>query len=215
MEEANVTLVHKKDSMELAENYRPISLLSILSKVLECCWVCIKLYHHVKQFVSPFQHGFLRSRSCITQLLSVLNTIGHHLDKNIKTDVVYLDFVKAFDSVDHSVMLQKLKRYGVEGGRLAWFTDNLSGRSQRVILGGVASQQAPAMVPRNRSSSGQSTWPGSICSFYEWSARCSTGRYSICSLCRQHQSLQFYLVCSRLWTTTTSSDKPPFLESWQ
>ena len=165
MEEANVTPVHKKDSMELAENYRPISLLCILSKVLERR-VCIKLYHHIKQFVSPFQHGFWRSRSCVTQLLSVLNTIGHHLDKNIQTDVVYLDFVKAFDSVDHSVMFQRLKRYGVEGGRLAWFTDNLSGGSQRVVLDGVASQQAPAMGPRNRSSSGQSTWPGSICSFY-------------------------------------------------
>ena len=62
MEEANVTPVHKKDSMELAENCRPISLLCILSKVLERR-VCIKLYHHVKQFVSPFQHGFLQSRS--------------------------------------------------------------------------------------------------------------------------------------------------------
>ena len=64
-----------------------------------------------------------------------------------------------------------------------------------------------------RSSSGQPNWPSSICSFYLWFARCSTGRYLICSLRGQSQSLQFYLVCRRLWTTTTSSDKPPFLES--
>ena len=110
--------------MEPAENYRPISLLCILSKVLEHC-VCIKLYDHVKQFVSRLQHGLLRNRSCVTQLLSVLNTIGRNLDKNIQTDVIYLDFAKAVDSVDHSVMRQKLKRYGVEGSTLAWFTDYL------------------------------------------------------------------------------------------
>ena len=102
-----------------------------------------KLYDHVKQFVSPIQHGFLWNRSCVTQLLSVLNTNGHNLDKNIQTDVIYLGFGKTFDSVDHSVMLQELKRYGVEGGTLAWVTDYLSGRFQRVILDGVASQWAP------------------------------------------------------------------------
>ena len=110
--------------MEPAENYRPISLLCILSKVLECC-VCSKLYDHVKQFVSPLQHGFLRNCSCVTQLLSVLNTIGHNQDKNIQTDVIYWDFAKAFDSVNHSVMLQKLKGYDVDGSTLAWFTDYL------------------------------------------------------------------------------------------
>ena len=65
----NVTPVHIKDSMEPTETYRPISLLCIISKVLECC-VSIKLYHHVKQFISPLQHGFLRNRSCTTPLHS-------------------------------------------------------------------------------------------------------------------------------------------------
>ena len=97
-----------------------------------------KLYDHVKQFVSPLQQGFLSNRSCVTQLLSVLNTNGHNLDKNIQTDVIYLGF-----GVDHSVMLQELKRYGVKGGTLVWITDYLSGRFQRVILDGVASQWAP------------------------------------------------------------------------
>ena len=68
------------------------------------------------------------------------------MDKNIQTDLIYLDFAKAFDSFDHLVMLQKLKRYGVEGGTLAWFTDYLSGRSQRVILDGVAPQWAPVTL---------------------------------------------------------------------
>ena len=72
------------------------------------------------------------------------------MDKNISTDVIYLNFAKAFNSVNHSVLLQKLKRYGVEGSTFVWFTDYLSGRSQRVILDGVASQWAPVTsgVPR-------------------------------------------------------------------
>ena len=68
--------------MKPAENYRPISLLCIQSKVLGRC-VCIKLYDHVKQYIRHLQHGFLRNCSCVTQLLSVLNTTGHNLDKNI------------------------------------------------------------------------------------------------------------------------------------
>ena len=90
--------MHIKDSMEQTENYRPISLLRIISKVLER-WVSIKLYNHGKQFISPLQHGFLRNRFCTTQLLSV-NAISRNLDKNIQTEVIYLDLAKAFDSVD-------------------------------------------------------------------------------------------------------------------
>ena len=91
--------MHIKDAMETTENYRPISLLCIISKVLERC-ACIKLYNHVKQFISPLQHGFLRNRFCTTQLLSV-NDISQNLNKNIQTEVIYLDLAKAFDSVDH------------------------------------------------------------------------------------------------------------------
>ena len=101
---ADITPIHKKDSAEPAENYRPISLLPIVSKVLErCVFNC--LYGHVNNLITPLQHGFLRNRSCVTQLLSVLHTIGRNLDKNIQTDVIYLDFAKAFDAVDHNVIL--------------------------------------------------------------------------------------------------------------
>ena len=58
--------------------------------------------NHVKQFISPLrQHGFLRNRSCTTQLLSVFNAISQNLDKNIETEVIILDLAKAFDSVFH------------------------------------------------------------------------------------------------------------------
>ena len=139
---ANVTPVHKKDKKEPATNYRPISLLSIISKVLERC-VCNRFYDHVREMINKAQHGFLHGRSCVTQLLSTLHHIGQLLDRNIQTDVLFLDFAKAFDSVDHGILLKKLKAYGISGNLYNWFTDYLRGRTQRVVVEGVASEWSP------------------------------------------------------------------------
>ena len=65
--------------------------------------------------ISHLQHGFLSGRSCITQLLSTLHSIGQLLDKNIQSDILFLDFAKAFGSVDHSILSEKLKAYGISG----------------------------------------------------------------------------------------------------
>ena len=111
--EANVTPVHKKDSKELASNYRPISLFCLINKVLERC-IRNSLRCHVN-VITQLQHGFMQNRSCVSQQLSVLHSIGKNLDKNIQTDILYLDFAKAFDSVDHAILLEKVKRYGVVG----------------------------------------------------------------------------------------------------
>ena len=89
-QKTNVKPVHIKDSMEQTENYRLVSLLCIISKNLERCVCILTLNNHVKQFISPLQHDFLRNRSCTTQLLSVFNANGQNLDKNIQTEVVYL-----------------------------------------------------------------------------------------------------------------------------
>ncbi|CAB4006426.1 Hypothetical predicted protein, partial [Paramuricea clavata] len=135
---ADVTPVHKKNSKEPAVNYRPISLLPIISKTLERC-IYWRFYDHVVNLISPSQYGFLRSRSCVTQLLSAFHSIGQDLDKNTQTDVLYLDFAKAFDSVDRNILLDKLRSYGVTGSVLDWFADYLNGRTQRVVVDGVAS----------------------------------------------------------------------------
>jgi hypothetical protein len=78
-----------------------------------------------------------------TQFLSVLHSIGQCLDKNVQTDVLYLDLAKAFDSVDHQIILKKRKSYGVTGQLHNWFADYLKDRSQRIVVDGVASQWAP------------------------------------------------------------------------
>ena len=113
-----------------------------------CCpslakYVCIRLYNHVKHLVTKEQHGFLRRRSCVSQLLSVLHAIGQSLDKNVQTDVIYLDFAKAFDSVDHQILLHKLASYGVSGHLYEWFADYLSGRRQRFVVDGATSNWVP------------------------------------------------------------------------
>ena len=111
---AKITHVHKKKSKELAENYRQISLLSVVSKTLERC-VHNNFYHHVPGLISNEQHGFIRNHrvshsSCPSSIPSWGN-----LDGNIETDILYLDFAKAFESVDHSILLAKVKLYEVTG----------------------------------------------------------------------------------------------------
>lgn len=82
------------------------------------------------------QHGFLKGLSCTTQLLQVLHELGRALDSGLETDVIYLDFSKAFDSVCHAKLLSKLCTFGIDGPLLQWFTSYLSGRQQRVVVNG-------------------------------------------------------------------------------
>ncbi len=112
--------------------------MPIVSKVLERC-VFSHFYHHVTRLINPAQHGFIRNRSCVTQLLAVLHSIGQNLDNNTQTDVLYLDLAKAFDSVDHTILLEKLRGYGVTGPVQCWFADYLTGRTQRAVVDGVPS----------------------------------------------------------------------------
>ena len=109
---------------------------------MERC-VCNRLYSHVSQSITSLQHGFMRSRSCSSKLLSVLHSIGEALDKNKQTDILYLDFAKAFDTVDHVILIEKLKWYGVTGQLIDWFSDYLKDRSQRVVIEGTASERLP------------------------------------------------------------------------
>ena len=109
---------------------------------MERC-VCNRLYSHVSQAITSLQHGFMRSRSCSSQLLSLLPSIGEALDKNKQTDVLCLDFAKAFDTVDHATVIEKLKWYGVTGKLLGWLSDYLLDRSQRVVIDGEASVRLP------------------------------------------------------------------------
>ena len=92
--------------------------------------------------LSDQQHGFRRGRSCCTQLLEVINDWSESGDRGHPLDVIYLDYKKAFDSVPHHRLLEKLSKYGIKGKILNWITDFLIGRKQRVIVNGEQSKLA-------------------------------------------------------------------------
>ena len=90
---ANVVPVFKKDNKEYAENYRPISLLYLVSKVMERC-VFNSVKDRVFSLIDSSQYGFITGRSCVTQLVEVLDYIGSQLDNGGQVDVIYLDMSK-------------------------------------------------------------------------------------------------------------------------
>ena len=111
------------------ENYRPISLLSVISKVLT------GLRNYTSHFISREQHGFLIGRSCVTQLTTVLHYIGGQLDAGKQIDIIYLDMSKAFDKVDHIKLLGRLHQYGITGKLHDWFRSfDASNRLQSLEL---------------------------------------------------------------------------------
>ena len=139
---ANVVPVHKKDNKEYAENYRPISLLCLVSKVMER-YVFNSIKDRVYSLIDSSQHGFITGRSCVTQLVEVLDYIGSQLDNEGQVDVIYLGMSKAFDKVSHHKLLRKLRDYGFSAKLLAWLESYLRDRMQRVTALGVSSQALP------------------------------------------------------------------------
>ncbi|CAB4035087.1 Hypothetical predicted protein [Paramuricea clavata] len=135
---ANVVPVFKKGEMDRVENNRPIALLCIVSKLLERC-ILNHLRFSLQNIINRCQHGFTSAKSCTTQLIQVIDTIGKLLDQGEQIDVVYLDMSKAFDKVNHTKMIDKLRSFGFNGGLLTWFQSYLRHRRQKVTALGSTS----------------------------------------------------------------------------
>ena len=131
---ANIVPIFKKGKRDFVENYRPISLLPVISKVLERC-VLAGLRDHISHLIIREQHGFLAGRSCVTQLTSVLHYIGGQLDAGKQIDIIYLDMSKAFDKVDHTELLVRLHQYGITDKLHDRFRSHLQGRKEQVTSG--------------------------------------------------------------------------------
>ncbi len=141
--DAHVTPIFKKGKKSAPGNYRPVSLTSIVCKVMESL-VRDKVVDHMRNhnLFTDYQHGFIHGRSCSTNLLSVLDTWTEALDNRIPTDAIYLDFAKAFDTVPHVRLLNKLHGYGIKGNLLAWIENFLQNRRQCVQINGAKSEWA-------------------------------------------------------------------------
>jgi hypothetical protein len=135
----NVVPVHKKGSKTSVENYRPISLTSLVMKIFEKI-VRDKLLAKCQHKLNDKQHGFLPHKSCTTQMIGYTDSLSLSLNDNVRTDVVYFDFAKAFDSVNHDIILKKLKQqFGIDGTLLKFIMNYLKDRQQRVVIGGSQS----------------------------------------------------------------------------
>ena len=135
-----ISPVYKKNSRAHAINYRPISLtpheIKIFERILRDR---LTSYLESSNLLSCFQHGFRKGKSCLTQLLKHFENILSNLQSNTETDSIFLDFAKAFDKVDHEILLQKMKNLGISGKLFNWLSNFLSNRQQVVVLDGVFS----------------------------------------------------------------------------
>lgn len=137
---ALVTPVFKKGQHYDPGNYRPISLTSVPCKIFEHILVSsIMTFLESNNILHPQQHGFRQGRSCESQLLEFTEELFDNLERGLPTDVVVMDFAKAFDKVNHSLLVHKLDHYGVGGEVNRWIADFLSERTQSVVVEGTRS----------------------------------------------------------------------------
>ncbi len=141
---AKVIPIHKKGAHNEPENYRPISVLPVLSKVLERA-VHQQLSEFLKEqnLLTKYQFGYRSNRSTNLVATLFLDDIRREVDVGNMVGAVFIDLSKAFDTLGHSILLSKLPAYGVHDNELLWFTDYLFGRQQYVQLGKVTLSMRP------------------------------------------------------------------------
>lgn len=145
---AKVLPLFKKGDRKKVDSYRPISNISIFSKILECL-VKERLlsFFNFSNLFSSSQHGFLSGRSTNTAIAKFLENIYNLLDNNKKSSGLFLDLSKAFDVVDFDILLKKMYRLGFRGNTYNWFKSYLYGRSQYVFLESqIKSEISPGKV---------------------------------------------------------------------
>uniref|UniRef100_A0A8B9VMD0 Reverse transcriptase domain-containing protein n=1 Tax=Anas zonorhyncha TaxID=75864 RepID=A0A8B9VMD0_9AVES len=136
----------KKDQRADPGNYRPVSLTSVPGKLMEQILLRVITQHlQGKQAIRPSQHGFMKGRSCLTNLISFYDKVTRWVDEGKAVDVVYLDFSKAFDTISHSILLKKLAALGLDWRTLHWVRNWLDSWAQRVMVNvnGVKSSWRP------------------------------------------------------------------------
>ena len=112
----NVHAIVKKGDKSLASNYTPMSLTSVSCKIMEHI-IFSHIMSHLEEFkiLSDIQHGFRKYHSCETQLLITLEDLARNLDHGKQSDIIFLDFAKAFDTIPHQRLLLKLRHYFIQG----------------------------------------------------------------------------------------------------
>ena len=134
LKEQYVAPVFKKGEKTDPANYRPVALTSHLIKIYErIVRKQIVAFLEENNSLSSTQHGFRQGRSCLTQLLHHYDNLLKNLCNGEVSDVLYLDFSKAFDKVDHDILLRKVWNIGIRGKLFGWIADFLRDRTQTVM----------------------------------------------------------------------------------
>ena len=138
---AHVVPIFKGGDKSNVENYRPVSLTSLVCKTLESI-IKDRIVEFLDEndLIRDSQHGFRKNRSCLTNLLEFFDMATESFDRGKQFDVAYLDFSKAFDKVPHKRLCLQLKCHGINGEILEWIENWLLGRQQRVLLNGCRSE---------------------------------------------------------------------------
>lgn len=138
-----ISVVYKKDKKCDPNNYRPITLLSVISKLFERV-VYDSIYHHLKTYDLFYkkQSGFLQGHSTTDQLVAITSSIFDNFEKNHDVRSIFLDITAAFDSVPHNLLLHKIKSYGLRGKPLSLIESYLSNRRIKVKVNGTLSKKS-------------------------------------------------------------------------
>ncbi|CAM5088918.1 unnamed protein product [Eretmochelys imbricata] len=136
--------IFKKGKKEDPGNYRPVSLTSVPGKIMEQVLKESILKHlHERKVTRNSQHGFTKGRSCQTNLIAFYDEITGSVDEGKAVDVLFLDFSKASETVSHSILVSKLRKYGLDECTIRWVESWLDCRAQRVVINGSMSSWQP------------------------------------------------------------------------
>ena len=154
----------KKGKKTSPSNYGPVSLTVNICKVFESI-VRDEMIKHLEEFalIKDSQHGFIRFKSCLTNLLIFMEEVTNYLDSGYPVDVIYFDFQKAFDKVPHRRLIDKLAAHGFGDELLQWIANWLAERKQSIVLNGHCSSWEDVL---SKSSTRFSAGPTAVCYIY-------------------------------------------------
>ncbi|GAB0192666.1 mitochondrial enolase superfamily member 1 [Grus japonensis] len=144
---ASITPVFKKGKKEDPGNYKLVGLSSIPGKVMEQLILGV-INKHVeeKKVTGSGQHGFTKGKLCLTNLIAFYDGMIDCVDEGRAVDAVYLNFSKAFDTVSHNILIDKLRKCGLDEWTMMWVETWLNGRAQKVAMSGTESSWRPVVV---------------------------------------------------------------------